>query len=93
MAGLAVVLALVVTLCTLRAADLSLRAQRIYASSGQQGISQEQQDRATVLQQESSGLQQLITPLSTGSLACGLGILLVFGRRWQLRDGNRGVAR
>jgi hypothetical protein len=90
-AALAVVLAIVVAFCVLRAADLSLRSMQIYTASGDQGLTEAQQARAEALTQEASGLQQLITPLSSGSLACGLAILLVLGRRRQLRD--QGTAR
>ena len=90
MAVLAGVLAIGVALCVSRAADLAERTQKIYTAAGEQGVTQEQQDRAAVLSQEASGLQQLITPLSTGSLTCGLAILLVLGRRWQLREQRVG---
>ncbi len=86
MAGMSIVLAVVVGGCFLRAADLSWRSQEVYtANTGGQGPTQKQQDAANVLSQQSLGLQQVITPFASGSFACGLGILLVLGRRWQLR--------
>jgi predicted PurR-regulated permease PerM len=84
-AGLAVTLVIVVAVCVVRVADLSSQSQQIYSASGQQGLTQKQQNRASTLGEQASGLEQLITPLSTGSLACGVAILVVFGRRRQLR--------
>lgn len=91
MAGMAVALAIIVAVSLLRAADLSWRSQQFYISADDQGPTQKQQDQARDLAQEASELQQLITPFSTGSLACGLGILFVLGRRWQLRPAPHDI--
>lgn len=82
---LAVVLGIVVAVALFGAAELSSRSQRIYSAAGESVPTQKQQDEANRLIQQAGGLEQLITPLATGSLACGLAILLVLGRRWQLR--------
>jgi hypothetical protein len=85
-AALAVTLAATAAVSLHGAADLSSRINHIYASeTGGQPMTQKQQDEAGALSRQAQGLEQLITPLSTGSLVCGLGILLVLGRRWQLR--------
>jgi len=91
--GLAVVLGIVVALAVGGAADLSWRNQNIYSTVGENGPTQKQQEELNLLSQQAGGLQQLVTPLATGSLASGLAILLVLGWRWQRRAAveSRGV--
>lgn len=87
LATLGLILATTVAVGVVTAAELQVQADAVYSSSASSTGALPAKDQALsdLLYRQSSAIRQLIMPFTIGSLACGAAILVVLGRRWQLR--------
>ena len=87
--ALTVVLTAITALCIWQSSTLFVDGQNIFSRvGGTDQPSQQVMDAANRLFQVASALQQLVTPLALGAIVCGLAVLLILARRWQLRDAR-----
>jgi hypothetical protein len=91
--SLAVALAIGCVLCTKTAIDLQFRAQHVFTGDQQSAPTIEQQSESDRLYFQSYGLQLVIAPLASASLASGLAVPAVLGRRWQVREAAKSAGR
>jgi hypothetical protein len=84
LAALAAVLTAITGFCVWKSGELINAGSHLYETATDGQLSQKLAETASRLYQTGYALEQLITPLAIGAIVCGLSVLVVLARRWQL---------